>query len=160
MGWNIDNFIRKKKKNCVQAKQNKEFIHYSPCAGKYLAISLKAGLQVATAELVARQMPQLQTYLLTPDFTAEHGMFTPIFTAEYDDMCYEILLLVSSDQLSQLCTRPLGKMRTCWSGPRGTWWNTWYFWCSGLVQGKILSNYWGFFVMAFFPSSFSGITIL
>jgi len=33
-----------KQKLCTQVKQNKEFIHYFPMAGGYLATSRKAGL--------------------------------------------------------------------------------------------------------------------
>lgn len=79
-------------------------------------------------------------------------MFTPIFTAEYDDIWYGILLLVRSGQLSQM--RPL------------PWWgNLVKYWIfvdvQGLYKGNVLSNSWGIFDLAFFfPSSFSGITIM
>jgi len=60
VGQDKDNSIRKAKQH-VQEKQNKEFIHYFPSAGRCLAISKEAELH-HTYQLLGK------TYTLTTNF--------------------------------------------------------------------------------------------
>jgi len=61
----------------MQAKQNKNFIHYFLAAGNHSAISRKTGLPECNSSL-GRQMTSLRIFIfdpcLPPAFTAEHDI--------------------------------------------------------------------------------------
>lgn len=68
----------------MQAKLNREFVHYCPLAGRYPGTARKAGL-IMHNNLLGRQIPSLLTCLHSP-------FFTLAFIVKHDTIWYRLSL--------------------------------------------------------------------
>lgn len=84
-----------KQKLCTQAKQNKEFIHYFPWAGRFSAIPRKEGLHHILAVTGKNELPQQTPFLVLP--------LHLVLYFEHDTIRSGISLFSAGDQHSRLC---------------------------------------------------------